>query len=180
MLNPTSVQAIRAPGRSEPRVAQGAVPGLAKRPRHDKSRQPIQQAGPSCTPVGERPPGMSGRPPGVTSPVMEFGTARRAPGSSRHGAGLVFRPSWSVSAQAERGRRPWSRSHVGSSALVEPWPWLWPAFNFRPQGVHVLADDRGRPSPRAPDRNLVLSAVELVLLGQRRGQCSTLVYLRLP
>jgi hypothetical protein len=31
---------------------------------------------------------------------------------------------------------------------------------------------------QAPD--LVLSAVELVLLGQRRGQCSALFYLRLP
>jgi hypothetical protein len=33
---------------------------------------------------------------------------------------------------------------------------------------------------RAPDRNLVLSATRLVLLGQRRGQCSTLRYLGLP
>jgi hypothetical protein len=33
---------------------------------------------------------------------------------------------------------------------------------------------------RAPDFDLVLSAAELVLLGQRRGQCSTLFYLVLP
>jgi hypothetical protein len=33
---------------------------------------------------------------------------------------------------------------------------------------------------RAPDFDLVLSASQLALLGQRRGQCSTLFYLRLP
>jgi hypothetical protein len=33
---------------------------------------------------------------------------------------------------------------------------------------------------RAPDLDLVLSASELALLGQRRGQRSTLRYLRLP
>jgi hypothetical protein len=36
------------------------------------------------------------------------------------------------------------------------------------------------PTARAPDRNLVLSAARLALLGQRRGQRSTLLYLRLP
>jgi hypothetical protein len=38
----------------------------------------------------------------------------------------------------------------------------------------------GGPQARAPDFDLVLSAVELGLLGQRRGQRSTLFYLRLP
>jgi hypothetical protein len=37
-----------------------------------------------------------------------------------------------------------------------------------------------RDLDRAPDRNLVLSASGLALLGQRRGQRSTLCYLRLP
>jgi hypothetical protein len=36
------------------------------------------------------------------------------------------------------------------------------------------------PTARAPDFGLVLSAVQLALLGQRRGQRSTLFYLRLP
>jgi hypothetical protein len=45
---------------------------------------------------------------------------------------------------------------------------------------HVLADLHGRPNSRAPDFDLVLSALELALLGQRRGQRSALLYLRVP
>jgi hypothetical protein len=43
----------------------------------------------------------------------------------------------------------------------------------------VVALPAASPS-RAPDFDLVLSVRELALLGQRRGQRSTLIYVRLP
>jgi transposase len=49
-----------------------------------------------------------------------------------------------------------------------------------PQRRTALATPQGGPRTRAPDFDLVLSAYRLALLGQRRGQRSALLYLRLP
>jgi hypothetical protein len=50
---------------------------------------------------------------------------------------------------------------------------------YRRAGVWGSSEPRAW-ALRAPDFDLVLSASQLALLGQRRGQCSTLRYLGLP
>src|SRR4029453_8685950 len=53
-------------------------------------------------------------------------------------------------------------------------------YRSRRTVLPVRRSSRAYGLMRAPDCDLVLSAVVLVLLGQRRGQCSTLFYLVLP
>jgi hypothetical protein len=56
---------------------------------------------------------------------------------------------------------------------------LWTVTQEHPTIV-AIAGDGWSPHPRAPDRNLGALSRLLVLLGQRRGQRSTLFYLGLP
>jgi hypothetical protein len=55
-----------------------------------------------------------------------------------------------------------------------------PGVAQAPCGSWPSTAPRRRPSPRAPDRSLVLLIAQLALLGQRRGQRSALCCLRLP
>jgi hypothetical protein len=171
----------------------GADPSRAGRTHHDPDRpghaaQPTPRPAPAPTPTGPVA-GDHRRPLAGQDPCPGQGTPgqRRCRPPAVAVVGRVRsrqsmpRPSWACSPVCGAG---------GSGRLPGPLPprrvegHALPGAAGAPRQRRVGRDPgrgpSGRVAARAPDRNLVLWVASLPLLGQRRGQCSTLRYLVLP